>query len=102
MFALSATGWSFVAGDAEKFVSRLLIPLLAAGIYLLFLSAPRFDPFCRSSLELGGNYQVARLTVTVFMFQGRDALASRVGSGGYDPAPPSWSRYSGSPEVPDG
>jgi uncharacterized membrane protein len=81
MFLLAAITWSRaperipvhwdmngeVNGYGGKFEGLLLVPLIALGIYLIFLVMPRFDPLRANYDHFAGVYALFRFGVLAFL-----------------------------------
>jgi uncharacterized membrane protein len=81
MFIVAAACWSHVPermpihwnlqgevdGYGGKFVGLLLMPLVAAGLYLLLLFLPRIDPGYANYQAFAGVYNAIRLTLLLFL-----------------------------------
>jgi len=81
MFALATTSWGGAPdripahwgldGQVDRYSGKiegiLLLPILAAGIYLVFLLLPRLDPGRANYPSFAGAYAVVRLSVLVVL-----------------------------------
>ncbi len=81
MFALAAWAWpqlpdklpvhwnikGEVDGYGNKFVGLLLLPIIVAGIYVMMLALPRFDPGRRNYENFATTYAMIRLSFAAFM-----------------------------------